>query len=266
MTKKNLTLQNHQSLRTMNKSHRSKKILPFLFFLGLISCSYLPQGSPTLEVEENADYMVLRSSFPDNDKAGIIFYPGGLVDPHAYILALEDLVLEDNRTVVILKVTSNLAIWNSQKATSILADFPAINKWVVGGHSLGGSTACIDLFNNPESFDGLFLLAAYSVNELSAVEIPVISITCSEDQVLDQTKLSENAINLPTGMTIASPDELPIGGTVGKTIYYEIEGGNHAQFGSYGDQEGDGTATISPAEQHKRVNEMLRQFLLANNL
>lgn len=236
------------------------------FLLGLISCSYLPEGAPTLEVEENADYIVLRSSLPDNNKAGIMFYPGGLVDPHAYITALQDLVLDDNRTVVILKVTSNLAIWNSKKATSILADFPAVKKWVVGGHSLGGSTACIDVFNNSESFDGLFLMAAYSVNELSTIEIPVISITCSEDKVLDQTKLNENTVNLPTGLTISSPDELPIGGTVGMTIYYEIAGGNHAQFGSYGAQDGDGTATISPAEQHVLVNEMLRQFLMANNL
>lgn len=250
----------------MSKLHQIKKITALILFLGIVSCSYLPEGPPTLEVEENADYMVLRSSLPDNSKAGIIFYPGGLVDPHGYITALEDLVLEDNRTVVILKVTSNLAIWNFKKATSILADFPRVDKWVVGGHSLGGSTACIDVFNNHESFDGLFLMAAYSVNGLSAIEIPVISITCSEDKVLDQKKLNENTVNLPPGMTISSPDELPIGGTVGKTIYYEIKGGNHAQFGSYGAQDGDGTATISPAEQHVLVNDMLRQFLLTNNL
>ncbi len=32
----------------------------------------------------------------------------------------------------------------------------------------------------------------------------------------------------------------------------EIKGGNHAQFGSYGEQYGDGTAAI-PAEEQRKI-------------
>ena len=32
-----------------------------------------------------------------------------------------------------------------------------------------------------------------------------------------------------------------------------IEGGNHAWFGNYGQQEGDGTASITREEQQKQV-------------
>ena len=53
-----------------------------------------------------------------------------------------------------------------------------------------------------------------------------------EDGVLDRQKLDAGIQYLPAGAVIQV-----------------IPGGNHAQFGSYGPQKGDGTALISPAEQ-----------------
>jgi hypothetical protein len=40
-----------------------------------------------------------------------------------------------------------------------------------------------------------------------------------------------------------------------------LEGGNHAQFGSYGPQRGDGTATLSASEQQERTRAALREWL-----
>jgi hypothetical protein len=37
------------------------------------------------------------------------------------------------------------------------------------------------------------------------------------------------------------------------TEWVEIDGGNHAQFGSYGPQNGDLEATISAAEQQRQI-------------
>lgn len=246
-----------------------QKTLILLLVLVNFSCSYLPkpiEKNPGLIIEENADYILLTSSYVDDSQAGIIFYPGGLVDPHAYIEPFQDLVLSDYRTVVIVKVSSNLAILNTQKASSITQEFAQPNKWVVGGHSLGGSVTCMDVSENPTAFDGLFLLAAYSVDDLSNIDLPVLSITASNDNVLDMTNFNDNASNLPEGITVKSPSELPSGSTVGKTIYYETEGGNHGQFGNYGNQKGDGTASITAETQHALVIEMLRIFLLNNNL
>lgn len=245
------------------------KVPLLLLLVGLYACSYLSEQQqviPNLSIAETGDYIQLSPADTDDTKSGIIFYPGGLVDPHAYITPLKNLVLEDKRTVIIVKSSANLAIFNAQQASDIVTDHPTITKWVIGGHSLGGSTACIDAYKNPDIFVGLFLLASYSVNDLSEVNWPVLSITGSVDEVLDQTKFNDNKTNLPAEIEIYNPEEFPTAGTHGKTVYYEIVGGNHAQFGDYGEQEGDGTATISKETQHQLMRTMLQTFLNSNGL
>ncbi|MBV6552676.1 alpha/beta hydrolase, partial [Acinetobacter soli] len=44
-------------------------------------------------------------------------------------------------------------------------------------------------------------------------------------------------------------------------IFETISGGNHAGFGSYGSQRGDGSATISNEEQQQQIAEKLTQWL-----
>jgi hypothetical protein len=44
-------------------------------------------------------------------------------------------------------------------------------------------------------------------------------------------------------------------------MYRPIEGGNHAQFGSYGAQMGDRAATIAAAEQWRLVVQTTADFL-----
>jgi len=45
------------------------------------------------------------------------------------------------------------------------------------------------------------------------------------------------------------------------TQYVVIDGGNHAQFGSYGFQPGDNEATISPEEQWTQISTATVEFL-----
>lgn len=253
----------------MSTSYFPQHILWYILILSCFSCSYLPETldeEPNLVIQENAEYILLSSATIDNNKAGIIFYPGGLVDPHAYINQLQDFALEEQRAVIILKVSSNLAILNTQKASSIIQEFPNIRRWIVGGHSLGGSTACIDISKNPDSFAGLFLLAAYSVDDLTAINIPMISILGSRDGVLDIGKYDSNRDNLPVNVFVDFPSDLPTQGTIGSTICYEIEGGNHAQFGNYGTQEGDRDASISSEDQQSLTLDMLKAFFAVNLL
>ena len=40
-----------------------------------------------------------------------------------------------------------------------------------------------------------------------------------------------------------------------------IEGGNHSGFGKYGEQKGDGKASISNKEQQQKVIEKLTEFM-----
>lgn len=45
------------------------------------------------------------------------------------------------------------------------------------------------------------------------------------------------------------------------TVYYTVEGGNHAQFGDYGHQKGDGEPSISEEDQLKQTVKTLLSWL-----
>lgn len=72
----------------------------------------------------------------------------------------------------------------------------------------------------------------YSTADLSDDGVTVLSITGNSDGVLNRRAAADNGGNLGEGAR-----ELV------------IPGGNHAQFGSYGPQDGDGEASLSPEEQ-----------------
>lgn len=93
-------------------------------------------------------------------------------------------------------------------------------------------------------YAGLVLLAAYSIDDLSDSGMRVLSIYGTRDQVLDRERYRENSPNLPQDTT-----ELV------------LEGGNHAQFGSYGSQKGDGVPEISPEAQLLRTVETVRTWM-----
>ena len=43
------------------------------------------------------------------------------------------------------------------------------------------------------------------------------------------------------------------------SMKYVIEGGNHAQFGNYGKQKGDGEASVSDVKQQQETVEIILQ-------
>ena len=90
-----------------------------------------------------------------------------------------------------------------------------------------------------EQFSGVYLLAAYSTKPLDE-NTRTIVIYGSEDGVLNMAKLEEANRYLPHD-----------------SATYVIEGGNHAQFGNNGIQDGDGNALISAEEQQHRTVELI---------
>lgn len=245
-------------------------ILAFCFLGSLGACSYAPEPvSPNAYVLqwETPDYIVLTSALASSPaRTALLFFPGGLVDPHAYIGALEELVAINGYQIVIPKVSANLAIWNAGKAKAIREAFPDVQNWVVSGHSLGGAVAPITLDQERDAYQGLILLAAYSVTPLADWEGPVMVISAELDEVGDPTDLTDNEGNLPPRLEVSDLSQFPASTTAGQTIYYEIAGGNHSGFGNYGAQEGDGVATISSAEQQAIVRDLIRAFMSANQL
>ncbi len=233
-----------------------------------VSCSYLPEEltlNNAISIEETPNYIVLSPASVAPQSTGIVFYPGGLVDPHAYIETFQELVSMNGRQVVIMKVAANLAILNNSKAARFLDDFET-DKWVIGGHSLGGVVAAMDAATHRSAYSGLFLLAAFSVSDLSDWDAPVMVLTGEFDVVGNPGDLVENEPNLPPRLDALILADIPTTGTIGQTIYHDIPGGNHAQFGSYGEQIGDAPATIDAATQQAEVRDFLRRFLEVNNL
>lgn len=180
---------------------------------------------------------------PENPAAGFIFYPGGKVEHRAYGPLMQALA-ERGVLCVLVKMPFNLAVFDVDAAADIPEKFPEIQNWYLGGHSLGGSMAASFAAEAPDCFKGLGLLAAYSTADLSDSGLEVVSILGDKDEILNREKLEDNRANLPK-----------------TAIQAEIPGGNHAQFGAYGPQKGDGEATITAEEQIRITANLLAEMM-----
>ncbi len=162
---------------------------------------------------------------------GLIFYPGGKVEHTAYEPLMRALAAR-GILCILVKMPLRLAVLDMNAADGIREQFPDVTHWYIGGHSLGGSMAASYLSGNAEAFEGLLLFGSYSTADLSATELRALSIYGSEDGVLNREKYDECLANLPRD-----------------TVEIEIEGGCHAYFGVYGEQNGDGTPTLTAEQQ-----------------
>ena len=195
--------------------------------------------APSVSMEISDDRMVF---LPEEAEAGLIFYPGGKVEFTAYTPLMAKLAVQ-NILCVLLKMPLNLAVLDLDAAKGIPELFPEMEHWYLAGHSLGGSMAASYVEKNVDQYDGLVLLASYSTADLSASNIPVISVYGSEDGVLNMEKYEEYKDNLPSGFE-----------------EYIIEGGCHAGFGGYGPQDGDGIPTLSSENQIHETARLLAGF------
>lgn len=175
----------------------------------------------------------------------LIFYPGALVEPAAYAPLLRELAAK-GMDCFLIKMPLNLAVLSPGKAKRVMQSY-VYDRWFFAGHSLGGAMAAQFAAKHPDTPAGLFLLGAYTVKDLTKAAFPVVCIYGSEDGVLNRKRL-EKSFTL-------SPDTLDV---------VELNGGNHAQFGVYGPQRGDGTATISAAAQRKQTVQVIVQTVAEN--
>ena len=178
-------------------------------------------------------------------ETGLIFYPGGLVEPSAYAPILHQ-IAEEGVLVIITPMPLNLAIFNTGAANAVIDAYPHISRWILAGHSLGGASATIYAENNPERIDAIALWDSYPADsaDLSDNTISVISIFGTTNNVPNTENLIDKKHLLPAD-----------------TVFIGIEGANHAQFGDYGPQKGDVVASISLAQQHEQVAEIMLEFI-----
>jgi dienelactone hydrolase len=176
---------------------------------------------------------------------GIVLYPGGHVDYRSYSTIARDLA-GAGYLVVVPPMPLSLAVLAPNRADRVIAAHPEIEHWVLAGHSLGGSMACTYLDSHPGVAEGLVLLASYpaSSDDLHNDQLAVVSLLGTKDTVVNRANWEAGVALLPTS-----------------TTYTKLEGGNHAQFGSYGAQPGDSPATIPAGQQRTETVSAVKKLL-----
>ena len=170
----------------------------------------------------------------------LIFYPGAKVQETAYAPLLRQ-IAEGGMDVFLVRMPFRLAFFGTNKADEALQEIADYANVYIGGHSLGGAIAANYAAEHEESLDGVILLAAYSTKPLPD-SLSVLSVYGTEDGVLNRANYEKNLANVPNLQECV------------------IEGGNHAQFGSYGEQRGDGEASIDPGRQWNETAEAILEF------
>ena len=177
---------------------------------------------------------------------GFIFYPGGRVDPRSYAPPARALA-EQGYLVTIAPMPFNLAVFKPAAADAVIAAHPEITQWAIGGHSLGGAMAANYVYTHPDAVQGLALWAGYPAGNnglADSAALDVVSISGTLDGLATPEKIEASRPLLPAS-----------------TRWLPIEGGNHAQFGWYGPQNGDHEATISREDQQQQVVAATEELL-----
>ncbi len=172
----------------------------------------------------------------DNPLKNIVFIPGGLVTPDSYKYLAVSLAIEGYE-VVIAKAPFNLAILNPFIGKKFLSD--DLDNVIIG-HSLGGVTAS-SVFSGNDTVDMMVFLGSYPIKDVS--DMDTLFITAEFDLGMDPEAL-EDSYQFTSNTTIMN-----------------IVDGNHAQFGWYGPQKGDGTAKIDTITQQNIVVNYILGFI-----
>ncbi len=206
------------------------------------------QSSATVSVVDGKACLEFSPMSPGTASA-LIFFCGSGVSARAYAPLVRP-IAEAGYPVFVVKLPYRFAPLESNKraavdrALHVIAQHPRIPAWVVSGHSLGGALACRLVQTDPDAVSAMVLVGTTHPKDedLSRLRLPVTKVYASNDGIAPPERVRANQALLPA-----------------HTKWVEIEGGNHSQFGYYGHQLLDGTATASREAQQ----EITRSALLA---
>jgi len=181
---------------------------------------------------------------------GLVLQPGAKVEARAYAAVLRPLA-EAGVLVVVPQQPAGIAFLATGAFEAARTAHPEIARWVVGGHSLGGTVAAMDADAHDADAEapvvGLLLWASYPADDLSTtLTAAVLSLSASEDGLATPAAIEASRTDLPTGAT-----------------FTVVEGASHASFGDYGPQPGDGTPTIDADDARAQISAASVAFLTA---
>jgi len=181
---------------------------------------------------------------------GLVFQPGAKVEARAYAAVLRPLA-EAGVLVVVPQQPVGIGFLAMGAFEAARTAHPEITRWVVGGHSLGGTVAAMDAEAHADDVDapvmGLMLWASYPASDLSStLSAAVLSLSGSEDGLATPATIEASRADLPAG-----------------TTFTVVGGVSHASFGDYGPQPGDGTPTIGADDARAQISGASVAFLAA---
>lgn len=193
-------------------------------------------------VSDTADFITFTPT-TNKSTTGIIFYPGAKVQAESYAVIASKLA-QNGYTTIIVKMPFNLAFFGTDKADDVIKKHTEINKWVIGGHSIGGVFASEYALKNQDKISGVVYLAAYPSTNASNATFKALSIRGSLDGLTTAGDISKNLDKFPAN-----------------THFITIPGGNHYNFGDYGVQDGDNNSTITREEQQNLTVDYIVRFV-----
>jgi hypothetical protein len=184
------------------------------------------------------------------DGTAVFFQPGAKVDARAYAAVLRPLA-EAGHAVVIAKQPLGIAFLAGGAFDDVRTSHPGAERWVVGGHSLGGVVASAEADEHDTPTDGsapvvgLLLYASYPAGDVStSLTAAVESISASRDGLSTPAKIEESRADLPAG-----------------SMFTVVDGAVHAYFADYGPQPGDGVPTISHDDARTEISAASVRFV-----
>lgn len=220
------------------------------FVIWAVSGTYT-SGTTAQKAMESGELVRVNNSkhisfIPEFDHSvGIIFYPGGLVEPSAYAPVMRR-IAKKGYLAVITPMPLNLCILNIDAADSVFSEYPHVKTWVLAGHSLGGASAGIYAAENSEKIEGIIFMDSYppKSSDLSLLKIKALSIYGTREGIPNTPDFDVMRSYMPEN-----------------THFAPIEGASHAQFGDYGPQKGDVEPKISAEKQFEIVTDLILSFL-----
>jgi hypothetical protein len=238
--------------------------MPIVAILCLASCKLAQHHEPMPEALAalQSDNEVLCTHVPvadwDNDsyyilkpKAGastaLVFYGGAMCDGRSYAPMAHE-IARAGFMVVLVKMPNDISMQAPERAEVVMSAFPEITTWVMGGHSMGGISACEFAKEHLDTITAVVLWASYpsNQNKIDQTDLKALSISATNDGIYPPKKIEASKAMLPAD-----------------TVYKVIKGGNHQQFGWFtGDfKPFDKDATISRDDQMTQILDATVLFL-----